>query len=104
MSETQPKTEDALIDQLAGNGGRMVTDGTVMRYVAGAVRRERQRLSEIFERAGMQEIAKQIADSALDSNVFRFRPPSVNLHTQTNEPPGAQPGTILIIGDQSKHD
>jgi hypothetical protein len=105
MSETQPKPEDDLIDRLSGEAGQGVVHGvTVMRYVAGAIRRERQRLAEIFERAGMQEIASQIADSALDPNVFRFRPPSIDLHRQTNEPRDAQPGTILVVGDRPKKD
>src|SRR3954468_2643552 len=100
MNEEQPQPADALIDRLAGNGGHTILSGAVMRYVAGAILRERQRLAEIFERAGMQDVAKQIADSALDANVLRFRPPSVRLHTQTNEPASAQPGTILLVGDQ----
>jgi hypothetical protein len=104
MSETRPESKDALIDRLAGTGGHLITGDSVMRYVAGVILRERQRLAEIFERAGMQEIAKQITDSALDPNVLRFRPPSVDLHRQTNEPRGAQPGTIIIVGDQPKQD
>jgi hypothetical protein len=102
MSKAQRKPEDGLIDRLAGNGGAMLASGAVMRYVAGAIRRERQRLAEIFERGGMQEIAMQIADSSLDANVFRFRPPSVDLHTQTSEPLDAQPGTMLVVGNQTK--
>lgn|SRR5581483_3556626 len=102
MGETEAEREDALIDRLAGNGGHLVHDGTVMRYVAGVVRRERQRLVEIFERAGMVDVATQIADSALDPNVFRFRPPSVDLHTRTDEPPGAPPGTIIVVGNRPK--
>lgn len=102
MDEKLTNADDALIDRLAGHSGALVAKGAVMRYVAGAVRRERQRLAEIFEAVGMREVAERVRDTSLDSNVFRFRPPSVDLHRQTTEPTGAGSSTTFTVGTVPK--
>ena len=65
--------------QLGLDGGHMALSSAVMRYAAGVVTRERERLARIFESHGMKEVAQAVRDTSLDDNVFKWNGPEQDL-------------------------
>lgn len=71
---------DALYEETCGVAGH-VTTYTVMRYVAGVVLRERERLAEVMAAHGLdQSLIKAVLSSEKDRQVFQFRPPSTKVN------------------------
>ena len=67
-----------------GMGGGIAFGSATMRYPAGCIKRERERLARIFVNEGTpEEIATAILDSSLDEKVFKWNGPEVPL----DEPP-----------------
>lgn len=69
--------------QLGVSSGSLITAGGAMRYVAGCVQRERERLARILVRHGFDAIAADVLDTSMDDHVFKFRGPEHDL----DEPP-----------------
>lgn len=69
--------------QLGVSGGSLITAGGAMRYVAGCIQRERERLARILIRHGLEGVAADVLDTSADDNVFKFRGPEHDL----DEPP-----------------
>jgi hypothetical protein len=66
-----------------GQNGIVMASGT-MRYPAGCIKRERERLASIFvNEKSPEEVAKAILDASLDDLVFKWDGPEVGL----NAPP-----------------
>lgn len=63
--------------------GRTVRSDAAMRYAAGAVLRERERLARIFDAHGHSELASAIRDKSSDDAVFKWAGPETGL----DEPP-----------------
>jgi hypothetical protein len=91
-----------------GKGGGLVFGATLMRYVAGAMRRERERLAQIFfNEKKSEQLARALIDKSKDEMVFKFRGPEVSLDVPLapadkeaqavaesgNEPPNGTPNS-----------
>lgn len=61
------------LEELGVQDHRMVPSGSIVRYVAGVVSRERQRMAEVFRRNGMESIAAEIMDDSMDREVFKWK-------------------------------
>jgi hypothetical protein len=68
-------------EALGLKSGSIASANDVMRYAAGAVLRERERLARVFENAAMGEIAVAIRDESQDNLVFKWNGPEVPLDT-----------------------
>ena len=66
-------------NQLGLKGGSVLNASSVMRYTAGVVSRERERLARVFESHGMQEVSQAVRDTSLDDNVFKWNGPEQDL-------------------------
>jgi len=67
-----------------GRGEGLVAPGAEMRYVAGVLIRERERLARIFVNEKTPEkIAEAILDSSLNDNVFKWSGPESPLDAPT---------------------
>lgn len=63
-----------------GHNSGIPVGGAVMRYPAGCIKRERERLARIFVKERPPEkIAEAILDSSLDEKVFKWNGPEVGL-------------------------
>lgn len=52
----------------------------VVRYVAGCIKRERERIARILESAAsLQEAAEAIRDESMDKEIFQWRGPEATL-------------------------
>lgn len=72
------KLDDAKAAELGGGDG-LATTPNVMRYVAGVVLRERERMARVFDKHGMGEVAADLRSEALDDHVFKWVGPTVGL-------------------------
>ena len=74
------KIEGQKVAELGGGGGPVVGSDSIMRYVAGCITRERERLARIFiNQKSPEEVAKAILDSSLDDLIFKWVGPSARL-------------------------
>ncbi len=74
--------DDAKMKELGMAGGLPATSA-VMRYPAGCMKRERERLAMIFVKERTPEkIAEAILDSSLDDKVFKWNGPEVPLDAE----------------------
>lgn len=71
--------------------GSLVVASAVMRYVAGCILRERERITEILRDSKVSEevLSKVLSDSD-DDKVFRWRGPETPLRSNENPPPAEQ--------------
>jgi hypothetical protein len=75
--------DDAKMKELGLSGGHLVTSSAVMRYPAGCIKRERERLAKIFIREKTPErIATAILDGSLDDKVFKWNGPETPLDAE----------------------
>lgn len=66
--------------ELGHEGAGLPTNSAVMRYAAGCVKRERERLARIFIlQKSPQAIAEAILDCSMDDHVFKWNGPEVGL-------------------------
>lgn len=65
-------------DEIGGNGGTVFTS-VMVRYVAGVMCRERERLARIFEADGRPDLAQKIRSGDQDDQVFRWASPDAKL-------------------------
>ncbi len=76
--------DDAKMNELGLRGG-VATASASMRYPAGCIKRERERLARIFVSAKSPEkIAEAILDSSLDAKVFKWNGPETPLDAEPN--------------------
>jgi hypothetical protein len=69
-------SDENIQTQLGVNPKTVVLSGALVRYVAGCMKRERERLAEIIEReTDPAKIATAIRDTSEDSAIFKFRGP-----------------------------
>lgn len=81
---TKPAEFDKAKQAALGIDGREpATTAAVMRYTAGVVKRERERMARIFEEAGMDQVAARLRDESQDDLVFKWDGPEHDL----DEPP-----------------
>lgn len=79
------------IDQLAEGKGGLVLASAVMRYVAGCMCRERERLAKSLRAANADPaIISAILDESDDEKVFRWSPPDVKLDTPPKTSPAGE--------------
>ncbi len=65
--------DDAKRTELGLSTGHLATADATMRYAAGVVKRERERLAKVFVNAkNPQQTAEAILDGSLDDKVFRW--------------------------------
>jgi len=76
--------DDKKIEELGLGQAAFVTASASIRYPAGCIKRERERLARIFvNKKNPEEIAKAILDNSLDDKVFKWNGPE----TPLDEPP-----------------
>ena len=76
--------DSSKMKELGLSGGAFPTASAVMRYSAGCIKRERERLARIFvNEKNPEEIAKGILDDSLDDNVFKWKGPEFPLGEPT---------------------
>lgn len=72
--------DDAKMRELGLDPGNLATASSVMRYTAGCITRERERLASILvSPKSPEEIAAAILDKSLDDRVFKWNGPEVTL-------------------------
>lgn len=64
---------------LRGGSGSVALSSAVVRYTAGVVQRERERLAAIFKDAGLADVAERILDTSRDALVFKWAGPETPL-------------------------
>ena len=75
--------DNTKMEELGMSGG-LARTSAAMRYPAGCIKRERERLARIFVNVKTpEEIAKAIVDNSLDDKVFKWNGPE----TPLDEPP-----------------
>lgn len=68
--------DEKKMQELGLEGGGLVMSSAVMRYPAGCIKRERERLARIFvNQKEPEKIAKAILDDSLDDQVFKWNGP-----------------------------
>ncbi|MBX3410304.1 MAG: hypothetical protein KF859_10505 [Phycisphaeraceae bacterium] len=78
--ERAPMITDNEWQRRLGGGAFVVTAGTVMNYVSGCIKRERERLAQVFVLDNSPEkTAKAIIDHTKDDLVFKWEPGGVPL-------------------------
>ncbi|MFA6134585.1 MAG: hypothetical protein WC869_11280 [Phycisphaerae bacterium] len=66
--------------ELGLSGGSIATAGGAMRYTAGCIRRERERLAKVFVTPkAPDKLAEAILDNSLDEKVFKWNGPEAIL-------------------------
>ena len=60
-------------------GGALTNTASIMNYVSGCVKRERERQAEIFRAHGMSELADALMDETKDDLVFKWQGPGSRL-------------------------
>ena len=76
--------DSSKMEELGLSGGGFPTASAAMRYPAGCIKRERERLARIFVNVKTpEEMAKAIVDDSLDDKVFKWNGPETSL----DEPP-----------------
>jgi hypothetical protein len=69
------------MERLGLDSGHIATAGATMRYPAGCIKRERERLASIFvSNRNPEELAKAILDNSMDDLVFKWNGPEAPLH------------------------
>jgi hypothetical protein len=72
--------DDARMKELGLKPGGIPQISAVMRYTVGCMKRERERLAQIFVRQkSPEQIAESILDGSLDDKVFKWAGPESNL-------------------------
>lgn len=75
--------DDAKMKELGLAGESLPKASAVMRYLAGCIKRERERLAKIFIKEKTPEkIAQAILDGSLDEKVFKWNGPETTLDVQ----------------------
>ncbi|HEV7280303.1 MAG TPA: hypothetical protein VGN57_08840 [Pirellulaceae bacterium] len=75
---------DAAIKQSLGELRGVPTSGALVRYVAGCMKRERERIARIVESTqDPQEVARLLRDESEDAHVFKLAGP---LHKLPEKP------------------
>ena len=75
-----PMITDAEWQSRLGGGAFLITGGTVMNYVSGCMKRERERLAQVFILGNSPEkTAAAIVDHTKDDLVFKWEPGGVPL-------------------------
>ncbi len=77
----------ALVAKLGG-ARQAVTTTRVIRYVAGVVRRERERQAQILRELGHPAVAEQLVDQANDPKIFRWAGADVPMDGPTTREDG----------------
>lgn len=76
----EPLKTDSEWHNRLGAGGGLVSSGAVMNYVSGCMKRERERLAQIFILGNTPEkTAAALVDHTKDDLVFKWEPGSVSL-------------------------
>jgi hypothetical protein len=72
--------DDKKMKELGLDGGHLATGSAVMRYTAGCIKRERERLAKIYvNEKSPKKIAEAILDNSLDERVFKWNGPETPL-------------------------
>lgn len=80
LQQATMKLEKEEMEKLGLSGGHLLTAGGAMRYFTGCVKRERERLAQIFaESRSPEKIAQAILDSSMDEKVFKWNGPEIPL-------------------------
>lgn len=68
------------VEELGLRSGRRVLGDAVMQYVAGCIRRERQRVAHVLRVClNNPNLAEAVSDSRMDDNVFKWAGPGSDL-------------------------
>jgi hypothetical protein len=86
------RMDDTKYKELGLFGGGITDAHSVVNYIMGCMKRERERLARIFvaEKTG-NNFAQAIVDGSLDMNVFKWVGPSALLDDPSPPPPAAPP-------------
>ena len=67
--------DDLIAQGICDSPASRTLTGSIIRYVAAVVTRERERVAAILEAEGRKDLAAKILDDTNDPRVFKFVPP-----------------------------